>query len=205
MNIWATQVLVLMMVLGWTAQVVSQGKRDNAIDTEYSAQLANAKPNDVDRATLPRKLLWAGISLINPDERYKLVPLFGYSISNLDEKWSEEHLGNVLAKVEAGSVRLAILKLDAVASDSGNTYKGQGIQVSSKKNSNFPVYTQAQVSNFLKANSIDISYKDMIAFSQPLSDVDFKEEFIANSTLWANDSSVRLPDKDTASTSLVKK
>lgn len=188
MNTWPMHALVLIVFLAWTTQIIAEDDDNN---------MGNAKlhilksPIEVDRATFRKKLHWAVMSLINPDDRYKLVPLFGYTKSHIGYTKSDikDNLNGLLVEATAGNVRLAIVS--PRRSESGNIdYEGQGLVV---------LETLAHVN----AGSVPVQWVDenidslyqrlqeqdiLLALTRPLRDIEPKEEFVAGLDLWANES-----------------
>ena len=182
MNTWPMHALVLIVFLAWTTQIIAEDDDNN---------MGNAKlhilesPIEVDRATFRKKLHWAVMSLINPDDRYKLVPLFGYTKSDI-----KGNLNDLLVEATAGNVRLAIVS--PRRSESGNIdmdiYEGRGLVVletlAHVNAGSVPVRVDGNIDSF----SQQLQEQDMLALTRPLRDIEPKEEFVAGLDLWANES-----------------
>ena len=185
MNIWPMHALVVLVVfLAWTTQIIAEDDDNN---------MGNAKlrilesPIEVDRATFRKKLHWAVMSLINPDDRYKLVPLFGYTKSDI-----KNNLNGLLIEATAGNVRLAIVS--PRRSESGNIdmdiYEGRGLVVlETLAHVNAGSVPVQWVGENIDSLSQRLQEQDMLlALTRPLRDIEPKEEFVAGLDLWANES-----------------
>lgn len=74
--------------------------------------------SSVHPATVTDRLLWAGISLINPRSEKKPVFLYSYKLSDLDTPAVME----MLSEAAAGKIRIAIIEL---SSRGDGTYEGK--------------------------------------------------------------------------------
>ena len=184
MNTWPMHALVLIVFLAWTTQIIAEDDDNN---------MGNAKlrilesPIEVDRATFLKKFHWAVMSLINPDDRYKLVPLFGYTKSDI-----EGNLNDLLSEATAGNVRLAIVS--PRRPKSGNIdmdiYEVQGLVVlETLAHVNAGRVPVQWVDENIDSLSQRLQEQDMLlALTRPLRDIEPKEEFVAGLDLWANES-----------------
>lgn len=78
--------------------------------------------SEVHPVTIADRLLWAGISLINPQSDRKPVFIYSYELSKLDKKIVTE----LLSEAAAGNIRIAILK----PSPKGDgTYEGKAVHI----------------------------------------------------------------------------
>lgn len=78
--------------------------------------------SDVHPATVTDRLLWTGISLINPQSKKKPVFIYGYELSKLDE----ETVAELLSEAAASNIKIAILK---PSSKGGGTYEGKAVHI----------------------------------------------------------------------------
>ena len=74
--------------------------------------------SSVHPATVTDRLLWAGISLINPRSKKKPVFLYSYKLSDLDTPTVME----MLSEAAAGNIRIAIIE---PSSKGDGTYEGK--------------------------------------------------------------------------------
>ena len=188
MNTWPMHALVLIVFLAWTTQIIAEDDDNN---------IGNAKlrilesPIEVDRATFRKKLHWAVMSLINPDDRYKLVPLFGYTKSDIESNLNDLLINDLLIEATAGNVRLAIVS--PRRSESGNIdmdiYEGRGLVVlETLAHVNAGSVPVQWVDGNIDSFSQQLQEQDMLALTRPLRDIEPKEEFVAGLDLWANES-----------------
>lgn len=78
--------------------------------------------SEVHPVTIADRLLWAGISLINPQSDRKPVFIYSYELSKFDE----ETVAEMLSKAAAGNIRIAILK---PSSKGDGTYEGKAVHI----------------------------------------------------------------------------
>lgn len=178
-----TRTCALWMVLFWGTQSFAQ-PTDGADDTAPNIRFSVDRPVEVERATLLNKLHWSAITLVNPDPKYKLTPLFGYPASQISNR-----MPSALVAAAAGDVRIAILTRQESGSRSGSVgaYEGRGVQISRAEPSGV---------DWNRFRDENIGDGDMIAFSRPLRDVEPDEEFVATSRLWTQNSSRLAPGEE---------
>ena len=99
MGNWTIRVLIVSMVLGWTTRIAADNHNSDPAETPPAIEFANP-PTVIDRAGILQKLLWAVITVINLEDEYRLIPLYGYPISTMNE---DAQLG-ALTEAVAGNV-----------------------------------------------------------------------------------------------------
>lgn len=143
----------------------------------------------IPEAGFVNKLTWAGISLINPDSDSKPIPLYGYSISDLDDgsNTGSAHnyiISEILSEAASGGINLVMIT--PPTGDDGQ-YIGQVLNV--------PRNGQAEEGDILDAwNEFNSTYNaegdKLLALPKPLrDDLSDKPErewqFMAGAGLWA--------------------
>ena len=175
-----TQALLLLVALVWGIPMVAHGDNHCPESTDVHIRFAVDRPIELDRATFPKKLLWAGILLINPDDQYKLTPLFSYPVSALRSPFQ---MRDALTEAKTGNVRIAILRRSGTGSDSenGDIYKGWGVHVPDDIDEHI---LSCEWDKLLKTK--DLPSHALVAFTRPLRGMTPTEEFVAGSNLWAD-------------------
>ncbi len=176
----AIKALILSAALVWATQAIAQ---QVSSDNNSAIRWAGDRIN-IFHADIPRKLLWAGVALINPRSEYTPVPLYGYPMkvstvsgSEKEADWENVFI-NVLGEAAKGNVHIAIVFPTEGEND---VYEARGIWVGEN-------FNEAEWNKFRK-NSIQ-STNALMAFTRPLNKETYKfakekeEEFIALPRVW---------------------
>lgn len=195
MNNWTIKLLILSMILGWTTTTAAESHSSDpaeALLPEF--EFANP-PTTIDRAGIPQKLLWAAITVINLKDEYKLIPLYGYPISDLDEESQLQEL----IEAAAGNVNVAILcppsgAENAQGNDAEPVYTGQGLRISGNKSEvENPARLREPWKDFRDHEISALCDDALIALTRPLPDTASSNsrmsdenplEFVTWSNLW---------------------
>lgn len=188
MSNWTIRVLILSMALGWTTRIAADNHSPPAIE------FTTTPPTAIDPAGIGQKLLWAAITVINLEDEYKLIPLYGYPVSTLNEETQLHEL----AEAAVGNVNVAILCPSPGAGNAhdvepGSVYTGQGIRISGNESD---VADPEQLKEPWAAfRNDDSTFCDeaLLAFTRPLGSTPSSElaasagvpqEFVTWSKLW---------------------
>lgn len=195
MNNWTIKLLVLSMILGWTTRIAADSHSSDQAETpQPEIEFANP-PTAIDRAGIPQKLLWAAITMINLEDEYKLIPLYGYPISELDEEIQLQEL----TEAAAGNVNVAILcppsgAGNAQGDEAEPVYTGQGLRVSGNESDVAdPARLRVSWEDFRNREISTRCDDALIALTRPLPDTassdlrapnEIPMEFVTWSRLW---------------------
>lgn len=182
MDIQTIRLSILSIALIWATPISAQPEvHDLPNETTLDNPFSLSERFRIDRATIAKKVIWAGISLINPEDKYKIFPLFGYPVSTFREQVNEGNisLNNVLSEVMADNIRLAVL-----TTSDDDVHEGQGVRIVGEIDDNNLSAVQSQFDQLL-ATLNDGSSEYLIAFTLPLRAIEAQEEFVAGSKLWA--------------------
>ena len=117
------------------------------------------KRSHVKKAEILDKLSWAIISLINPNSRYRPVPLYGYPASSLED---EKLLGAILPYVAQRGIKVAKL-----TSAGKGRYDGQAVLFLGKKDRPWSDTDLIEAWKMI-ASTKSSGKGSMIAFSRPI-------------------------------------
>ncbi len=195
MSNWTIKLLVLSMILGWTTTTVAESHFPDRAETPLpEIEFANP-PTAIDRAGIPQKLLWAAITVINLKDEYKLIPLYGYPISGLDEATQLQEL----TEAAAGNVNVAILCPPSGAENTQGdnaepVYTGQGLRISGNESDvENPARLRERWEDFRNHEISGLCDDALIALTRPLLDTASSNsrtsdenplEFVTWSNLW---------------------
>lgn len=194
MSNWTIRVLILSMVLGWTIGIAADNSASDPAETPPAIEFASPL-TEIDPAGIRQKLLWAAITLINLEDEYKLIPLYGYPVSALNEDTQLQEL----TEAAVGNVNVAILcpspgAGNAQGDESGSIYRGRGIRISSNESDVAdPERLREPWAAFMDAVPITRCEDALIAFTRPLGDTSSSalpasartpQEFVTWSNLW---------------------
>lgn len=198
MNNWITRVLILSMILGWTTRIAAQSHSPGPAETPPAIEFANP-PTAIDPAGILQKLLWAAITAINLKDEYKLIPLYGYPISRLNEDTQLQEL----TEAAVGNVNVAILcpspgAGNAQGDKSESVYRGQGVRISGNESDVADAERLRDLWAAFRNDAIgalcdEAPDEALIAFTRPLRDTPSSElaasvgapqEFVTWSQLW---------------------
>lgn len=197
MSNWTIRALILSMVLGWTTRIAADNHSSDLAETPPAIEFVSP-PTAIDRAGILQKLLWAVITVINPEDKYKLIPLYGYPISTVNE---DTQLG-ALTEAVAGNVNVAILcpspgTENAQGDEAGPVFMGQGIRISGNESDvGNPERLREPWTAFRDDTIGALCDEALIAFTRPLRDTsssrsasfvasaEVPEEFVTWSRLW---------------------
>ena len=197
MSNWTIRVLILSMVLGWTTRIAADNNSSDPAETPPAIEFANP-PTVIDRAGVLQKLLWAVITVINLEDEYKLIPLYGYPLSTMSEDTQIE----ALTEAVAGNVNVAILcpspgAGNAQGDEAELVFMGQGIRVSGNESDVADLERLRERWAAFKSDTIDtLCDEALVAFTRPLPDTsssvsatfvppaEVPEEFVAWSRFW---------------------
>lgn len=192
MDIQTIRLSILSIALIWATPISAQPEvHDLPNETTLDNLFSLSERFRIDRATIAKKVIWAGISLINPEDKYKIFPLFGYPVSTFREQVNEGNisLNNVLSEVMADNIRLAVL-----TTSDDDVHEGQGVRIVGEIDDNNLSAVQSQFDQLLATLQADNegepfgndgSSEYLIAFTLPLRAIEAQEEFVAGSKLWA--------------------
>lgn len=124
-----TVLLVLSLACGWPASAVAQTPTSELTGSAPVIGFAGP-PQELDPASVPKKLLWAWTMLINPTNRHKPIPLYGYPMSALNE----DVIVDALSVAAAGNVHIARLceRVSPAGSETDERiFDGRGLRVAS--------------------------------------------------------------------------
>ena len=170
MKAWLARVLGSLVIVGSAMQAVAQ---EDAVPSPQSAIEVASNSARIDPANVPNNLLAIATLLINPKDRYKPVPLYGYqSLRGLDQ----EILKKALSAAAEGEAHVAIVELG------GNGYRGRGVRISREAES---AAILKDVQTALGAHEQQTTNKSMVAFTRPLRDQPLTKKFITTPGLWA--------------------
>ncbi len=187
------KLLVLSIVIGWTISIATESHSSDHAETSPPAIEFTNSATTIDRAGIPHKLLWAAITMINLEDEYKLIPLYGYPISELDESTQLREL----AEAAAGNVNVAILcPLSSQQNAQGDraepfdTFEGRGLRITDNESD---VANPERLRDPWDDFNSTLCNDALIALTRPLPDTQFSNstafngipmEFVTWSGLW---------------------
>lgn len=164
MNKWLINSLLWLVALGWAAPVMAQ--------YSLKSPVLVGEPTTIYSANIPRKLLWAFTTLMNPDYEYRQIPLYAYP-----KLKDNEFLRKALSEATKGNVHIAAVR------DSGDFFSAIGIHTSDN-------VTWCDIQNILnETNNAKCPNTDTIwslAFTRPLDLKIKKDEYLTTPKLWDN-------------------
>ena len=202
MSTFSAKLLVLSVAFGWAAQVFSD---DFASESNIDPTIHLIGPRaELEPASIPKKLLWAWTTLINPKYPNKPIPLYGYTVSTL----KENTILDALSVAAAGDVHIAMLHPRAVDTKEGQStgkttiYEGQGVVISGKGNGTYDreIFAKKWEEFHKEYSHAYTGDEAIIAFTRPLDgkmieDVPEAKEFVAWPSLWESDNTSAMTGK----------
>ena len=168
---------ILSMTIGLSAPIVAQDLTPGLTSNTPSIDFTGP-PEELEPASVPKKLLWAWTMLINPGNRNKPIPLYGYPLSSLDDDMT---LG-ALSAAAAGRVHIARLcsRVSTAEPDTNERiYDGQGLQITGSPDDTTQSGSLADAWTTFRRNHnrCDDGAEEILAFTRPL---DVRRAYSAN-------------------------
>ncbi len=185
MKAWLAGVLVSVVAAGSATVAIGE---DVSAQSEPKPQIVSAKEAKlITRAGTVTNALAMGILLVNPKDKYKPVPLYGYPAKNPDEM-DESVRANIVSALAEGKVHAAIVA--PLGNEEGSTYRGKAIKVEWLR---FPTAQSGQPSNDQKLFSgasnqafpVAGDSESLVTFTRRLKSKDYEAKFITTAQLWS--------------------